>query len=264
MNEHSERTESGDEALDDLVRDLARDYNEPPAEMSAEKREQLWTRIQKTRGIESARPRVRSSVQRSPAPSPMGARITQILWPVAAAAILLIGITIGRQISEPNGSVVDAESGGVTPSIGLVENDDAGDATEGSDRWSQPTSEAMYRLAAGRYLARTDALLTEFRQAAVSPTPGMPGAGAGVNPPMLGWAGDLLLETRLLQDSPLGKNAELSRLLNDLELILAQIVQMADEANPRERELIRESIEQRSLLFRVREEIPAKDDRSRA
>ena len=210
---------------DDKLRELARDYHEPPRALSTERREEMWKRIEA----------MRAGGPSHVTPLPHTNRITRFLWPVAAAALLLLGIGIGqRSQKSPVGPIAVAES-------------------EPNERWSQHSAEAMYRLVAREFLQRTDTKLTEFRQAALSPTP-----GGGAAPPMqFGWAGDLLLHTRLLMDSPAADSPELERLLRDLELILAQIVQLTAESDPQERKSIRDSIEKRSLLLRVRDEIPA-------
>ena len=210
---------------DDKLRELARDYHEPPRALSTERRDELWKRIEATRG--GAQPDITPLVRPN--------RITRFLWPVAAAALLLLGIGIGQRSQRP------AEQ-----PLAVIE-------TDTTESWSPTSTEAVYRLVAREFLQRTDAKLTEFRQAALSPTPG----GGSAPPVQFGWAGDLLLHTRLLMDSPAADSPELERLLRDLELILAQIVQLTAESDPQERKAIRDNIEKRSLLWRVRDEIPA-------
>src|SRR5207249_232503 len=75
-----------------------------------------------------------------------------------------------------------------------------------------------YRVAAAQYLTRTEALLTGFRAEARSP--GVPTTQLSRQ------ARDLLATTRLMLDSPAAKDARLKSLLEDLELVLAQLAQL--------------------------------------
>src|SRR6185436_5078132 len=79
-------------------------------------------------------------------------------------------------------------------------------------------STLAYRVAAAQYLTRTEALLTGFRAEARSPS--VPAAQFATQ------ARDLLATTRLMLDSPAAKDARLKSLLEDLELVLAQIAQL--------------------------------------
>ena len=58
--------------------------------------------------------------------------------------------------------------------------------------------------------------------------------------------------TRLLLDAPSSDDVQLRALLEDVELVLAQIATYTDRAPSSELNLIDESIEQRSVLFRLR------------
>ncbi len=72
-----------------------------------------------------------------------------------------------------------------------------------------------------------------------------------------GSASNLLSMTRHFLDSPSTDDAELRTLLQDIELVLAQIARYSDEAPSVELDLIDESIEQRSVLFRLRSAMSA-------
>ncbi len=65
------------------------------------------------------------------------------------------------------------------------------------------------------------------------------------------WAKRLLTDTRLLLDSPAGGDPELRMLLSDLELVLAQIVQLRT-GDPNDVEIIDEGLESSQLLFRLK------------
>ncbi len=72
-----------------------------------------------------------------------------------------------------------------------------------------------------------------------------------------GWAKGLLSNTRLLLDSPAGDDPRRAKLLQDLELVLAQIVQLSPNAAATDRELIQGSIQNGHVMTRLRSAIPA-------
>lgn len=66
-------------------------------------------------------------------------------------------------------------------------------------------------------------------------------------------AGDLLVTTRLLLDAPdTQRNAALSEVLRDLELVLAQVARLQGPAAPAELELITDAMRQQDLVPRLR------------
>ena len=71
------------------------------------------------------------------------------------------------------------------------------------------------------------------------------------------WAKGLLSNTRLLLDSPAGDDPRRAKLLQDLELVLAQIVQLAPDARAEDRQLVEGSIQQALVMTRLRTAIPA-------
>lgn len=218
-----------DTPLDPRLRELIENYREAPRPLDEARRERIFAGVQARRATARARTQHHSRAARRGTPRVMP-------W-IAAAAVLVIGIGIGRVLPTERDAA---------PRLDPASSD--------APRFSQETSEALYLLAARDYLARTTTLLTEFRQAAAQPTPELdatPGNGT------VRWAGELLLETRLLLDSPASENQRIARLLRDLELILAEIVQLADSASPREREVLRKSLEERSVFLRLQQEIPA-------
>lgn len=185
--------------LDELVRQLGADYNLPRNELDEERRARLFARIQDER-----RRQVRP---RSLAPRP-GSRRFQY---AAMVAILLVGFALGRL--SPGGDEPAVQQDPVA----------AVDATPGN-----PASKTAYRFAARSYLERTENLLLMMQRAAYAPDANTPW-GTSASEPTAGWANDLLRETRLLQDSPAAKDdPQLRQLLEDLELLLAKLVQAAD------------------------------------
>ncbi len=113
------------------------------------------------------------------------------------------------------------------------------------------SAQALYRVAATQTLVQAEALLTAYR------------ADEGSRDPLAmqqaaRWARDVLSSTRLLIDSPAGRDPQMRALLGDLELILAQLVQLSGtplQAN--ERDLIERAMRERDLLPRLRSAVPA-------
>ena len=194
-----------DERFENLLRDAARDYHRPPETP----RDEMWTVIEAERRRRRAAPQV--VVLR-----PMWR------WGIGMAAVLLVGIAIGRWI-RPH--VLTSPS---------------------SPAAAQP-SDVAYRLAADQYMGRTEALLAGFRADAPS---------GQLDPQFVTQARDLLSSTRLLLDSPAGNDPQLQPLLQDLELVLAQIASLPAGRDKRDVELIIQGIDQKSVLTRLRTAIP--------
>ena len=193
-----------DDRFDELLRQAAQDYHRPPATP----RDELWARIA------AARAGRRRTIARSPV----------LRWGVGIAAVLALGIAIGRWSApgSPEASRVPAPS----------------------DR----ASTLVYQLAAAQYLSRTEALLTGFRSETH--------AGAPMTQ-LSAQARDLLCTTRLMLDSPAAQDVRLKSLLEDLELVLAQIAQLTPRGDREDVRLINQGLEQRSVLLRLRTTSPA-------
>ena len=184
--------------LPERLHDAARRYNEP----LAVPREEMW------RAIASGRERRRAARRR-------------LRWGLGLAAMLVVGIGIGR-MARPSG-----------------------DAAVAAARAPESTS---YGVAAGQCLARTEVLLTSFRGESRS---------GRLDPEFLASARDLLSTTRLLLDSPAADDARLAALLQDIELVLAQIGRFQAAPDRRDDlELINESINQSGMLTRLRAATP--------
>ena len=113
------------------------------------------------------------------------------------------------------------------------------------------TVQTFYRTAALQTLAQAEALLTTYRHAENVRDPQAMQQAAR-------WARDVLSSTRLLLDSPAGRDPQMRTLFSDLELILAQIVQLSGmPLQARERELIDHAMRDRDLLPRIRSAVPA-------
>ena len=105
-----------------------------------------------------------------------------------------------------------------------------------------------YQVATQQHLENAEALLTSFA---------LEGHDARMDTQFAGWAKGLLSNTRLLLDSPAGNDPRRAKLLGDLELVLAQIVQLAPNAPAQDRELIQGSIRNGHVMTRLRSAIPA-------
>ena len=138
------------------------------------------------------------------------------------AAALVIGVGVGRL------------SRGVAP---IVPN-----AGEGVYTWE--ANAEPYRQATTEYLGQTVALLTALPAAARDGQP---------DQRFVTQAGDLLSTTRLLLDSPAAaSDPRLKNLLEDLELVLAQVSRLPAEHGGNELNLITQALEQRDVVPRAR------------
>ncbi|HSE68126.1 MAG TPA: hypothetical protein VLB12_14155 [Gemmatimonadales bacterium] len=194
-----------DDEWDERLSKAARSYHQPPETP----KEEIWA------GIRARRKR--RSVLRPP---------QVIWWSVGVAALLVIGIGIGRLTVKPQPT---------NPAPEL--------ATRPPSRQT-----AAMAVAAVQHLSRVEALLTGFRAE---------GNAAGSDANFSASARDLLSNTRLLLDSPELTDPQMRGLLEDLELVLVQITQLSAGHGHGEVDLITEGLKQRGLLPRLRSAIPA-------
>jgi len=206
----------------DWIEKMRRDYNAPPDTPSRE----MWSAIESRLGSEGP-----DVIPISAGISPR--RRAGLKWLVgvaAAAAILVTGIGLGRMTVavSPEGVV------GIAPT--------ADDAVG-----------AGFRAATVRHFEKSESLLTLVRSDARE---------GRLDEEMARWGRTLLLETRLLKDSPAGRDEVLRRLLEDLELILVQVaflVPGAGESSARHEQelgLIAEAMQQQNMMMRLRSVLP--------
>lgn len=146
-------------------------------------------------------------------------------WGLGMAAVLFVGIAIGRSLR-------------LTPEPPPTPT---GAAT-------RPGDDVAYRLAAAQYLGRAETMLAGFRADARK---------GQIDQLFIGQARDLLTSTRLLLDSPAGRDPQLKPLLEDLELVLAQIAMLNTSRDKQDMEFIIQGIDQKSVLTRLRTAIPS-------
>ena len=149
-------------------------------------------------------------------------------WVVAAAAVLVIGIGIGRWTAhQPSAASVTT--------VAATETDS-----------TQP--DVVYQVAATQYLSRTEAFLTGFRADA---------QGDAHSARFASQARDLLTTTQLMLDSPAAKDPRMRLLLEDLELVLVQISQLGAAQDRHDADLITQGMNQSNVLPKLRSAIPA-------
>jgi hypothetical protein len=180
----------------------------------------MWARIAEARRAHASTP-----TDEAPA-TPSEARVIPLRrWRLAglaaaAAAILAVGVGIGRVSTGPQVS-----------------------------SWVAPSTKgAAYRMAAQEHLGQSEAFLTLFR-ASVRRDEDYRLAAAS--------ARQLLATNRLLLDSPAAVDRRTRRLLEDLELVLAEIAQLSPHSRAEDLKLIRDGIEQGDMMPRLRTAVPA-------
>ncbi len=279
-----------DEEFNDLLRDAAATYNTPPAPP----RDQMWDAIVTARAASVVVPI--HSARRLP-------RWTASA--VAAAALLMVGIAIGRQsrgaprpkarvtanvqtsaaASGVPGPAAEAPSSSVLLQVIVADAGGEPASTPGAVSRAPATTAAIrqhsavrrlaiagtrsgrgapnvagndsfndadaYRLAVVEHLTRTEVLLTGFRAEARSDRP------AKLDAQFAAVARELLGTTRYLLATRRGEDPVMTRLLQDLEYVLMQLSQYANEGRGADLDAINQSIDRRNVLPKLRYSIPA-------
>lgn len=178
-------------------------------------REEMWARIRATLDAGPSTPVV--PITRARLRARPGAVVAA--WITGIAALLAIGVGIGRYT---------AGDGSPAP------------ATTGPTGTGAPT--VALSAATVEHLSQAATFLTTFRS---DPTEAAFDAQARA----------LLTTTRLLLDTPAGRDPRLRPVLDDLEFILAQIIQIPAD-RPEDRDLITDGLETRQIMPRLRTAIP--------
>ena len=147
---------------------------------------------------------------------------------IGIAATLLLGIGIGRATVTFKAASPTTVPVATTP------------VAAHTDSIPEP---APYSAETSQYLGQTAALLIAL--------PSEVKAGRA-NGQFLSRAGELLTRTRLLLDSPAANDPTMRNLLEDLELVLAQVVHLENNQNRTELDLINRALEQRDVIPRLR------------
>lgn len=223
-----------EDRFDRLLRKAARDYNAPPEPP----RDEMWAVVRDRLNLPApAADDVRGSdagvIRLVP-------RRRWVRWGVALAATLAVGFGLGRLTLQMAGP-------GATPSATLAGKGGPG-AKGGAGSIARPDNTALpFRLAATDHLGQAEALLTVVR----SESAGHVGAQT------VDWARSLLSTTRLLLDSPAGRDPKLAPLLEDLELVLVQIANVRGSGSNEDLRMIRESMQHNNLLSKLQTVVSA-------
>jgi hypothetical protein len=212
-----------DDRIDDLLRDSAREYNEPPETP----RDLMWAAIQAERADKAERAEKTEGKEADTFRPYRSFRRFSFRLAAGIAAVLAIGIGLGRlSVDKPQP---------VTPPVAA-----AGDTAR--------VNVAAYHLATTEHLGQSEAFLTLFRASV---------RGGGSERLASATARQLLATNRLLLDSPAASDARTRLLLQDLELVLAGIAQLSPQPRSRDLDLITEGLEQGGVLSRLRTAVPS-------
>jgi hypothetical protein len=224
-------TDMLDDRLDDQLQDSARDYNTPPVTP----REEMWSAIQARRAEGMAAEKAGEKEAERDKARPV--RVLPIRrfrsfrpyrLPIGIAALLALGVGLGR-ISAPKPA----------PTIAPV---------IARSMAPQRTGDAAYRITATEHLGQSEEFLTLFRAS----------VRKGGNEQLASaTARQLLANNRLLLDSPAASDARTRLLLQDLELVLAEIAQLAPRPSSPDLDLITEGLERGGMMSRLRTAVPS-------
>jgi uncharacterized membrane-anchored protein YhcB (DUF1043 family) len=203
-----------DRKFEEVLGELPRTFR-PPVDP---RYDEMWTAIE---AAHFDAPAKRTDIRRR--------TLTALPW-LAAAAALFIGIAIGR----------DTAKKGLPMMQPVV-------ATAPGQTATTNSASDTYRDEITRYLAQAAALLI----ALPSPTGPDRFVSASNNTKLADKASDLLVTTRLLLDSPAAQDPQLHSLLEDLELVFAQIARLRVEKSKSDLDLIHQAVEQGNVLSRL-------------
>ncbi|MGH7620490.1 MAG: hypothetical protein ACREPM_25015 [Gemmatimonadaceae bacterium] len=230
-----------DDKMDELLIQSVRDYNEP----GTVPRDEIWARIEAERHGPA---RHGSGGSGSPVPR----RWRWAVGGLAAALVLAVGIVIGRR--------VERASTPSSPAVARTPDTATNPPRDSALPQPQRVAEApqqdsalnlAYRLVVLKHLAGSEAMITAFRSSA---------RRGEVDEQIGDWSRDLLGTTRMLEASPVREDPSMKRLLEDLDLVIAQIAQYTTNGkyNPDDLDLIEQSIHKRGVITKLRSTLPAR------
>lgn len=209
-----------DDQFEEILDQAGKEYNPPPAIP----REEMWEAI-----VAESMPPAAGVVRIAPqAGRPrQSVRRPWLGWATAAAALLVLGVGIGRLSAPEN------------PSVG------------GAPATLIATSAEPLRVVTQEHLASAEALLSVVKT----------DARAGrIEADISAWGTRLLFETRLLMNSAGGQDVTVVELLRDLELILVQVVRLREDrvmGGSEDLRLIAEGMKDQNVMMRIRAMLPA-------
>jgi hypothetical protein len=214
-----------DDRFEDFVRSAIHELDPAPVVP----REEMWARIESARRFQRPKKRLQP---------------VWLAWGVGAAALLAVGIGIGRMtaLRQPSQQVAVQTNAPATTN-GATATNTATRADNGAAGRSDNTASSPYRLVALQHLSRAEMLLTAVSSGTVDREVTM-------------WANDMLASTRMLMDSPAADDPRIGQLLEDLELLLAQIAAAGPAQRKAEMDLIQQGIDQTNVLPRLRATVP--------
>jgi hypothetical protein len=149
-------------------------------------------------------------------------------WAAGIAAVLALGIGLGRLSINTAPPVVAPAPVATAP--------------------APRVSNAAYQVATAEHLSQSEAFLTLFRAS----------VRQGGNEQLASaTARQLLATNRLLLDSPAANDGRTRLLLQDLELVLAEIAQLSPQPRSRDLDLITEGLERGGVMSRLRTAVPS-------
>jgi hypothetical protein len=207
-----------DDRFDDQLRESAQEYNQPPETP----REEMWAAIREQRAE-----RTEKTEKTVITPLRPLRHLRPLRWPAAIAALLAIGVGLGRLSAPQSGS-------NPAPIV----------ATETPRR----SAGVAYQVATAEHLGQAETFLTLFRTS----------VRRGGNEQLASaTARQLLATNRLLLDSPAARDNRTRLLLQDLELVLVQIAQLSPQPSSPDLDLITEDLEDSGVMSRLRTAVPS-------
>jgi len=208
-----------DDRLDGKIQELARGVHVPPPTP----RDEIWGRVQANRAARRERPAGR-----------LVGRARWMVWAAGAAAILALGVALGRLSMRSETTPVVAAGSGAT------------------ERAGAPS--AAHELATAEHLSRVETFLTVFASEAS-------GGGLATEDVEVS-ARELLRRTRVLQQSPaIAEDVTLRALLDDVEFVLLQIAALSTMGDGQELDFVEQGINERSVMLRLRSALPSGPER---
>jgi hypothetical protein len=215
-----------DNRFDDQLRQAAHDYNAPPETP----RDLMWDRIVAERAARKEAEGIEKADQKGrvlPFDSFRRSTFRPVRLAAGIAALLALGIGLGRMTAPA------PESPAPTTVV-----------TEAAPRGG----EVAYRLAATEHLSQSETFLTLFRAS----------VRQGGNEQLASsTARQLLATNRLLLDSPAATDNRTRLLLQDLELVLAQIAQLSGRPSSPDLDFITNGLDDSGVMSRLRTAVPS-------